>query len=227
MRKLVSLFICIVVLAGSEIANANILVNPGFENGNYQGWSRLFGPNGGRFDNVTGSVFGVDPYQGTRMAGAAAQGDVSKHQSHIIQTFTAPVGWEVTLSGWGFAQNFLSDSTTDRQRTRIRIGYSPSGQTDPLASGSDIVWLPFINATGVWEQRSTTYISTNNINTLVVRIVHNNPTGWNLTYVDNFSVTLSNPNEPGPDPIPEPVFFQMGALLAMGGLGMARLRRKN
>lgn len=41
---------------------------------------------------------------------------------------------------------------------------------------------------------------------------------WTQAQFDNVRLTLL--------PIPEPVFFQMGALIGMGGLGLLRLRRK-
>lgn len=46
---------------------------------------------------------------------------------------------------------------------------------------------------------------------------------WNLTYVDNFSVTAYDPNEPGPDPVPEPATL---AMVGLGLAGIAKLRRK-
>jgi len=53
-------------------ASANVLVNPGFETGNYSGWVRV-GPSGQRFDGVSQPYFGpASPFEGIRMAGAAA-----------------------------------------------------------------------------------------------------------------------------------------------------------
>lgn len=222
MRKLIAAFWCASVLAASVLAaNANLMTNPGFETGNYNSWSRVFGPNGGRFDAVTGATFGVTPYEGIRMAGAAGSYDNSKHQSYIRQVVAVPVGYQVDISGWGYAWNYDAQNRHVIQDTQVRIGWDPTGGLD--ATAATVIWAPRIFATGQWEERTLSGISQAAQITVFAQVIHRVPWEWNLTYVDNFRVTAFDPTPPAPEPIPEPATL---AMVGLGLAGIARLRRR-
>lgn len=158
MRKLIAAFCCVSVLAASAMAaNANLMANPGFENGNYNSWTWVFSPNGGRFDAVTGSAFGVDPHEGVRMAGAAASYDVGKHLSYIRQVVAVPIGYQVDISGWGYAWNYDGQNRNVIQDTQVRIGLDPTGGLD--ATAASVIWAPRIFATSQWGERTLSGIS--------------------------------------------------------------------
>jgi len=198
-------------LCGAHVS-ANVLVNPGFETGNYSGWVRV-GTTGMRFDGVSQPYFGpATPHEGIRMGGAAASYSNAKHNTHIYQIFAAPAG-PVTVSGWGHSWNQDGGVPGNPAITQVLIGWDPMGGTDPDAAS--VVWADPISATNQWEQRTINGVSPGGNNTVFARVQHTFAIEWNVTYVDDFTATV----------VPEP-----GSLMAlaagMTGLAGMVLRRK-
>ena len=180
-------------------ASANVLVNPGFETGNYSGWVRV-GPSGQRFDGVSQPYFGpASPFEGIRMAGAAANWSNAKDKAYIYQIFAAPAG-PVTVSGWGHAWNLHNGQPGNPSDTQVLIGWDPLGGTNPDAAS--VVWAEPILAVNQWQQRVITGNSPGGNNTVFARVRHIWAIEWNATYVDAFEATV----------VPEP-----GSLLALAG----------
>lgn len=199
-------------MATSAIAQTQVVRNSGFEGtgaGSMNRWTRVAGPNGGLFNSTaSGPAFGINPYAGNFMAGAPANWDASKNGAYIYQTITNDYSGLAFLSAWGIAENFAAPDNA----TRVRFGVDPTGGTN--WSAPTVIRTPFINATGIWENRTLYFDVTGNDFTVFAFIVHGNHE-WNLTYVDNITVL-----------VPEP-----GGVLALGaglaGMGGVFLRRRS
>lgn len=212
MKKLLA--VC-AVLAVASSAHANLLVNGGFETGDMTGWVKDQPFGNSTWDNpATANPFGIPiaPASGTYMASAISGWDTSRNGSMILQTFYNP-GGDTTVSFEGRAYNAFVGNPVSPFDTGVQIGFDPTGAGD-IYSGS-IVWLPEVWATGMWENRSQTFLNVPaGNNTVLIRSIHKWGIEWNMSFADDVSVTV----------VPEP--SSMLALASGLGAMVAAFARK-
>lgn len=235
MNKLFALVVLAVSLATS--AHANQLVNSSFEDAPFSG-----PPVGWLFDKVgwsndeTGPLEAADPTAGVFNSNTLIDGPKAAHLSFgghphgmywIYQSFTTVPGATYSVTGYysggiGAVNPFTQTATWE---IGVYSGAYKRAYTKDPAPGTVLSSTSYTGTGVSGEQFSFGWTPVNSLFTAsetsaVIYLKYTADLGdiynyWGANY-DGFSVTA----------IPEPVFFQMGALVGMGGLGLLRLRRK-
>jgi len=203
-RVIVSAFIALGMLGASQATAQNLSVNPGFETGDFTGWTEFLSPDA--------SIVSDDPFEGTYNAKIDNQNDAGV--SAIMKNANIGVGQvspgeEVTVSFWArgsagaggvhFAELFSELDGGGTSKTEILGG-------GPLFPASATEWEKFEFTTTLGPDVSGG-----------VTVQFNAATGANagsfsVLEIDNVVVT------------PEPASL---GLLGLGGLGLLTRRRRH
>ncbi len=208
-----------------------------------------------QYNNSTTALNGAK-FTFTNPTAAGIFGDVGQFGFDLIVPAPTNTGAPPTLNAWDFLAPGVSNAGPVQWAINHygnTGGAVASGVTDPnnIAINSvlrgTVGSLNFANLTnlslGVWKvDMSGTLISDGLIHWYTPSTPDTALSSWGYTNTFNFSGQLtykySDDHTPGMDfyagtvtleanPIPEPAFFQMGALIGMSGLGLLRLRKRS
>jgi len=177
----ISLFLGLLVLACGATQSANLLTNPGFETGDFQGWYKW-----GSVDGVyEGPWFaGIVPHSGRYFQGNAV--NAGTRNGGIYQRVPATPGMEYVGRVWSCIYWFEGSAWN----TRSRIGLDPNGGTDPAASS--VVWSawdtnPVEGGAPPWRQISVSATAAGNYITLFLEFRNDNVGGnqWHIHCFDD------------------------------------------
>jgi hypothetical protein len=200
-----------VALVGAQAAQANLLVNPGFETGTAPGNGDVYGAAGwtsfGNVFNVSaGNPTPVGPHSGT---GALKEFGTFPGVSGSFQSFTASAGQAWSLSG--YILNASSDPMQADNFALLKISFQDASNNELLGIDSAHItaatavdqWL-FVTANGV-APAGTAHVN------LFTLFVQPNFAGGSASFDD-----LDGSQVPAPASV---------ALLGLGGLVASRRRR--
>jgi hypothetical protein len=173
-RSLAVIFLAFVLVGLPAIANANLLINPGFEDGNFTGWTVTPGSTGSAV-YVASASFPV--YSGTW----AAQFDMSSGVGNMLTNFDTISQSFATTAGQTYSVSFyvLNQTTAGTP--------NPTNFFEAFLNGNELTQVYNATGTGLWVQYDSTFVATGANTT----ISFEGYGGFSLDQIDT-------------DPVPEP-----------------------
>ena len=216
MKKLSLTLSVIGVVALAVSANANLLVNGGFDTGNYNGWTAVSAQSPDGPFTSGANFFTVSSPDGSPYIGGAAASYGTKNVV-IAQQITLPnVAGTVDVSFQGWTTNQQSSGAPGGQfDTYSQVGYDPTGGVDPTAAS--VIWSGKVGADATWETQS---VSAANVpggtGTVFVSTTQLYALQWNVNYYDNVQANV----------VPEPSSI-LALATGMFGLAGVVLRKRS
>lgn len=213
-RNLLKLFGIVGLLAPSTVQAQNLLTNGSFEDGTFS-VTNFLSLNPGA-TNITGwTIFSRELawLSGSFADASSSDGDKYLDLTGLHDGSGPHAGVQQTIATQiGTAYRFEFD-------LGYRVGADPPVSLQASAGANSSSYTFTYTGTGTgqqWQRFGMDFVATSN-STLISLL---GQTGGVYIGLDNVSVTTASP-------IPEPAFYQMSALLAMGGLALFRkMRRK-
>lgn len=210
MKQLIAI---LAVLSVASSAHALPLVNPGFDDGTYNGWYTMAPPGmDGPFASGS-NFFGVPSPDGSPNIGGSASSWGTKNPI-IAQPFAQPLNSLIEVSGMAWARNMDSGGNwANPIGTMVHLGYDPTGGSDP--NSASVVWDSIGAQDENWHRLSVTANSGASANgTIYWKVVNLWALQWNVTYFDATEANV----------VPEPssILAMASGLLGMAGLAFRK-----
>ncbi len=210
MKQLIAI---LAALSVATSAHALPLVNPGFDDGTYNGWYTMAPPGmDPPYPGDGNNFFGVLSHDGSpRIGGSAAS--YGALNPIIAQPFAQPANSEIEVSGWAWARNLQNNDYADPIGTQVHLGYDPTGGSDP--NSANVIWDFILAADSDWHRLSVTANSGGSTQgTVYWKVVNQWALQFNVTYFDDTQANV----------VPEPssVLAMASGLLGMAGLAFRK-----